>query len=159
MKVSVYAILSVCVLLGFSCKTQQGAQQMVIPSGGQKVAAPTPPPPPATPVVEPEVKKEEPKPELPEVKEVKEEQFEIAEGEEKDLLKYHVVVGSFKNKINAQNLQNKLIQEKNKALIVINEIGMYRVLIASYETYEQARYKRKTLMTAYPGVWLLVQKQ
>ena len=89
------------------------------------------------------------------------ERFSLAEGETNaDALKskYHVVVGSFKSQVNAKGLQSTLKSEGNNALLVINEQGMYRVLIASFNDYSQARVRINQISTRFPDAWVLVQK-
>ncbi len=144
--------LAVVVLATSACKSTQKITE--IPAGAKKTAvAPkpvTPAPPPAAlattkTVVEPEV--------------VRNENFSLVDGE-KDALKnkYHVVVGSFKGQDNAQGLQKTLNSEGNKALIVINEKGMYRVLIASFNDYKEAHVKIKEIAGRFADAWVLVQK-
>lgn len=87
------------------------------------------------------------------------ESFTLSEGDA-DLLKfkYHVVVGSFKSQTNAQGLKSTLITEGNKAFIVINEQGMYRVIIASANVYSEARAKINQIKDKFADAWVLVQK-
>ena len=89
------------------------------------------------------------------------ENFKLAEGESNtDALKfkYHVVVGSFSKKENAKGLQTTLNAEGNKAIVVVNEQAMFRVLIASFNDYNQAHARIKEIETRFPGSWVLVQK-
>ncbi len=87
------------------------------------------------------------------------ESFSLVEGESTALnYKYHVVVGSFSNQSNAKGLQTLLKSEGNKALVVLNEKGMYRVLIASYNDYNQAHARIKQISDRFPGAWVLVKK-
>lgn len=89
------------------------------------------------------------------------EKFSLAEGETNaDALKfkYHVVVGSFKNKDNARGLVSTLRGEGNNALMVVNEQGMFRVLIASFDTYAQARSRISQINSRFADAWVLVQK-
>ena len=70
------------------------------------------------------------------------ESFKLADGEMNNAAfnrRYHVVVGSFGIHDNAKRLQSTLKSEGNDAIIVVNDRGMYRVLIASYDDYSQAR--------------------
>ncbi len=87
------------------------------------------------------------------------EAFKLSEGDA-DLLKfkYHVVVGSFKSQTNAKTLQTTLINEGNKAFVVVNEQGMYRVLIASYNVYSETRSRINQIKDKFPDAWVLVQK-
>ncbi len=89
------------------------------------------------------------------------ENFKLAEGEtnlEALKFKYHVVVGSFSKKENAKSLQSLLNSEGNKSIVVVNELDMYRVLIASFNDYNQAHARIKEIETRFPGSWVLVQK-
>jgi len=89
------------------------------------------------------------------------ENFRLAEGEtnaEALKFKYHVVVGSFSKKENAKSLQSILNSEGNKSIVVVNEQNMFRVLIASFNDYNQAHVRIKEIETRFPGSWVLVQK-
>lgn len=87
------------------------------------------------------------------------ENFSLVDGESGSLnYKYHVVVGSFSKQPNAKGLQTSLKAEGNKALIVVNEKGMYRVLISSYNDYNQAHARIKEISNRFPDAWVLVQK-
>jgi cell division protein FtsN len=87
------------------------------------------------------------------------ENFSLVDGEAGSLnYKYHVVVGSFGKQTNAKGLQGTLKSEGNKALIVVNEKGMYRVLISSYNDYKQAHARIKEISNRFPDAWVLVQK-
>ncbi len=90
------------------------------------------------------------------------EKFSLADGEtnaEALKLKYHVVVGSFKSQVNARGLQSTLKNEGNNALVVINEQGMYRVLISSFNEYMQARTRINQISERFPDAWVLVQQR
>jgi len=89
------------------------------------------------------------------------EKFILADGETNaDALKfkYHVVVGSFKSQTNAKGLQTTLKSEGNKALVVVNEQGMFRVLIASFNEYSEARARINQIKDRFADSWVLVQK-
>ncbi len=87
------------------------------------------------------------------------ESFTLSEGDATALkFRYHVVVGSFKSQTNAKGLQSTLVSEGNKAIVVINEQGMYRVLIASYNEYSQARTRINEIKDRFVDAWVLVQK-
>jgi len=140
--------LAVVMVATSACKTKQKVTE--IPAGAKITAAAPKPSPLASTVTKPEVKE-------PEV--VRNENFSLVDGE-KDALKYkyHVVVGSFTKQPNAQGLQKTLNAEGNKAIIVINEKGMYRVLIASFNDYVQAHVKIKEISNRFADAWVLVQK-
>lgn len=89
------------------------------------------------------------------------ESFKLADGETNSGAlnkKYHVVVGSFGIQSNATGLRNTLNNEGNPALIVINEKGMYRVLIDSFDDYKAAHDKIDSIKGRFPDAWVLVQK-
>jgi cell division protein FtsN len=89
------------------------------------------------------------------------ENFSLAEGETNtDALnyKYHVVVGSFTKQTNAKGLQSTLNKEGNKAVVVVNEKGMFRVLISSVNDYAKAHAFIKQIANRFPDAWVLVQK-
>ena len=145
--------LAVVMLATSACKTKQKVAE--IPAGA-KVTASAPKavttPVVTTPVVTtPAVSNEK------EV--VRNENSSLVDGE-KDALKnkYHVVVGSFTKQTNAQGLQKTLIAEGNRALIVLNEKGMYRVLIASFNDYNEAHARTKEIASRFADAWVLVQK-
>lgn len=96
-----------------------------------------------------------------ETEKTRNEKFSMAEGETNTAAfnsKYHVVVGSFSIQQNAKNLQRSLNSEGNNALVVVNEQGMFRVLIASFNEYTQARERINQINTRFPDAWVLVQK-
>lgn len=96
-----------------------------------------------------------------ETEKTRNEKFSLAEGETNTAAfnsKYHVVVGSFSIQQNAKNLQRTLNSEGNNALVVVNEQGMFRVLIASFNEYTQARERINQINTRFPDAWVLVQK-
>ena len=96
-----------------------------------------------------------------ETEKTRNEKFSMAEGETNTAAfnsKYNVVVGSFSIQQNAKNLQRTLNSEGNNALVVVNEQGMFRVLIASFNEYTQARERINQINTRFPDAWVLVQK-
>jgi cell division protein FtsN len=87
------------------------------------------------------------------------ENFSLVDGESASMnYKYHVVVGSFSKQENAKGLKTTLKAEGNNALIVVNEKGMYRVLIASFNDYKEAHARINQISTRFPDAWVLVKK-
>ncbi|MCL1867717.1 MAG: SPOR domain-containing protein [Paludibacter sp.] len=88
------------------------------------------------------------------------ESFYLTEGEnpKSDVYKkhYHVVVGSFKSRDNAKGLQSSLNSEGNNTTVVVNENGMYRVILASFDEYLQARACINNIAGRFPDAWVLV---
>lgn len=151
-------ILLVAALIGttFSaCKTKQKVTK--IPGANVEATAPVQTATPTAPTVKPQpVASATSGPEI-----TRNEKFSLADGETNtDALKfkYHVVVGAFKSKENAKGLQSTLKNEGNNALVVVNEQGMFRVLIASFNEYAQARARINQISQRFPDAWVLVQK-
>lgn len=112
-----------------------------------------------------ETKKEEPAPVVVETPKPVEqevtraENFSVVEGEDaEDLKNYHVVIGSFKSQDNAKRLQASM-RPDYKPIIVVNEQGMYRVLLASYDDYASAKAKIVEIRSRFSDAWVLVQKK
>ena len=141
-------VLAVVMLATSACKTKQKIAQ--IPAGANIEAK--------APVVEtaPTVSTKE---EVKDAEVTRNENFSLVDGD-KDALnhKYHVVVGSFSKQTNAKGLQSTLISEGNKAIIVVNEKGMFRVLINSFNDYNVAHARIREIANRFPDAWVLVQK-
>ena len=71
---------------------------------------------------------------------------------------YHVVVGSFGKQENAVRLRSLLVSKGHAAIVVVNQAGMYRVIVTSCETYELARRAADAVRADYPDAWILAQK-
>ena len=89
------------------------------------------------------------------------ENFDLASGET-DLAalqyKYHVVVGSFKDKTNAVALQTALIAEgENGAIVVVNHQEMFRVIIGSFDSYKEAHTRISKMGDRFIDAWVLAQ--
>ena len=141
-------VLAVVMLATSACKTKQKIAQ--IPAGANIEAK--------APVVEtaPTVSTKE---EVKDAEVTRNENFSLVDGD-KDALnhKYHVVVGSFSKQTNAKGLQSTLISEGNKDIIVVNEKGMFRVLINSFNDYNVAHARIREIANRFPDAWVLVQK-
>lgn len=89
------------------------------------------------------------------------ENFDIAVGESSSSnfkYKYHVVVGSFKDKTNAITLQSNLLADGEKgAVVVVNEQQMYRVILASFDEYKEAHARISRMGDRFIDAWVLVQ--
>lgn len=141
-------LLAAVVLAGStSCKSKQ---KVVNISGSDIEAAETKPV--TQPVVVEEIESKET---------TRGEKFNLADGETNSAAfnkKFHVVVGSFGVQNNAKNLQRTLNSEGNSAIVVVNEQGMFRVLIASYDEYALARNRISQISNRFPDAWVLIQK-
>lgn len=91
---------------------------------------------------------------------VREEKVELVSGS--GLKAYSVVCGSFGVKSNAEGLKSQMDNEGYNAKVVYNaQNNMYRVIVESYDTHEEAARARDAFKTKYPnrkdfqGAWLL----
>lgn len=90
---------------------------------------------------------------------LREETFKADEANDEDRLStYNVVIGSFTQKQNAIKLKNEQSDEYNP-IIVINEKGMFRVILISYRTYNEAKAKISEISDKFADAWVLVQKK
>ncbi|WP_277234794.1 SPOR domain-containing protein [Phocaeicola salanitronis] len=94
---------------------------------------------------------------------VREEKVELVSGN--GLKAYSVVCGSFGIKANADGLKSDMDNEGYNAKVVYNaEKNMYRVIVESYDTHEEASAARDAFKAKYPdrkdfqGAWLLYAK-
>ena len=77
------------------------------------------------------------------------------------LKNFRVVVGSFQLKENAEGLQRTLKSQGYDAQVVVNNTvspAMYRVVATTFDTKGEAAASRSSLMTNFPGAWLLYAK-
>ena len=91
---------------------------------------------------------------------VREEKVELVSGD--GLKAYSVVCGSFGVKANADGLKSKLEGDGYNAKVVYNaERNMYRVVVESFDTRDEAARARDAFKAKYPtredfqGAWLL----
>jgi len=90
---------------------------------------------------------------------VRSESFKLVDGEDATAIKtYNVVIGSFQNRANAQGLQS-LMKGEYAPIIVINEQGMFRVILISYDDYLSAKQKIVQIKAQFDDAWVLVQKK
>lgn len=140
------------------------------PQPVQPIAQPQPEPEPEPePVPAPEPVREVPveAPQEPEVEEqekaivTRTEAFTVPEGQDAQVMNrnFHIVVGSFRNKSNADGLQATLRSEGYTPAIVVNEQGMYRVLIVSCDNYQEARGQLSSIRSRFSDAWVLVQQK
>ena len=76
-----------------------------------------------------------------------------------DLRKFSVVIGSFVNRTNAENLKKRMEADGFKVVLVQNESGMYRVIVASFDEKYDAAQERNRIKVKYSpdfqDAWLL----
>jgi len=95
---------------------------------------------------------------------VKEEKVSVPDGEEKSLdsKRFYVILGSFGVYQNAQKFKNQLMHEGFYPGILVNENGLYRVCVDSYDDENTARQKVTDIRDKYKqfrDAWLLIKKE
>ena len=93
----------------------------------------------------------------------KEERVTAAKGEASDFgsKRFYVIIGSFSVYENAQKFKKQLMSEDFFPGILVNENGLFRVSVNSYDDEALARTKISDIRTKFPkynDVWLLVKK-
>lgn len=97
----------------------------------------------------------------------RQEKVSLVDGSNSSILKdYNVVVGSFGNKANADNMKAKMAGRGYNSFLVQNERGMFRVIAGSFDTREAATAVRDVIRNTYPTeagtcaeAWLLIPER
>ncbi|MGL5226630.1 MAG: SPOR domain-containing protein [Bacteroidales bacterium] len=83
----------------------------------------------------------------------------VTESDAAGLKRWNIVVGSFKNKTNAEGLKQQMIDAGYPAILAQNAQGMYRVIVASYNDRDTAVEKKDEIRAKYAprfnDIWLL----
>jgi len=93
----------------------------------------------------------------------KEEKVTAAKGEASDFgsKRFYIIIGSFGVYENAQKFKKQLMSEDFFPGILVNESGLYRVSVDSYDDESIARTRISDIQLKFPkysDVWLLVKK-
>lgn len=91
---------------------------------------------------------------------VRKERVTTYQGEDANRLKrFSVVVGSFQNPTNARNLKERMVKAGYNAVLATNEVGMLRVIVASFDSREEAAASRDAIKGRFApdfkDAWLL----
>jgi hypothetical protein len=94
----------------------------------------------------------------------REERITAAKGEANDLgsKRFYIILGSFGVYENAQKFKKQLMAEEFFPGILINEAGLYRVSVNSYDDEGVARSRVSEIREKFPkynDLWLLIKKQ
>ena len=76
----------------------------------------------------------------------------------RNLKQYSVVIGSFINKTNAESLKSRMQARGYSPVVAQNEKGMYRVIVATFDTRAEATAQRNSIKKQYTefyDAWLL----
>jgi len=93
-----------------------------------------------------------------------EERVTAANGEAKDFgsKRFYIILGSFGVYENAQKFKKQLMSEDFYPGILVNEAGLYRVSVNSYDDETIARNRVGEIRQKFPqysDLWLLIKKQ
>lgn len=139
--------LALACLIGFgSCKPKQSAYQSVyeaakereMEENQQQTTTTTPPPaytPTPTPTSNESVRKEKVTP--------------VYESDASGLKAYSVVIAAMSMKPNAESLKQRMENDGYKIILVQNEQGMYRVIIASYDSKDDAVARKNEILSEF----------
>lgn len=91
---------------------------------------------------------------------IRKEKLTPVENEDGALLKqYSVVIGSFQNPTNAYSLKERMEADGFSPVLARNESGMLRVIVTSFDNYEEATLSREDIKARYApnfqDAWLL----
>lgn len=143
MKRSIYLMMAMFAMLVFasSCKPKQSAYKQVYEAAKEKELQQN--------ASEPTIVKDASS--LPPVEvSVRKERVEpVFASDAANLKKYNVVIASLSVKLNAESLKSRMENEGYNVILVENEQGMYRVIVASYDDRGMAAAQRDEIYRKY----------
>jgi hypothetical protein len=83
------------------------------------------------------------------------EEFTLILGDEKNLSDYSLVVKTFINRTNARGYYGRLEEEGYPAILIQNRNLLYRIIVASFPTLEEAQAKQQQLRETFPESFIL----
>ena len=89
------------------------------------------------------------------------ERINAVDGNDALLKEYNVIVGSFRQRLNAQSLCERLRNDGYPAVLAQNAEGWYRVVACSFDNRPAAVQAREALQARYPqftDAWFLINK-
>lgn len=89
------------------------------------------------------------------------ERISAVDGNDALLKEYNVIVGSFRQRLNAQSLCERLRADGYPAVLAQNAAGWYRVVACSFDNRPAAVQAREALQARYPqftDAWFLINK-
>ena len=85
------------------------------------------------------------------------EKLNLILGKEENVSAYNIVARSFINRTNARGYYSQMVDKGFPAALVQNEDLMYRIVISSYLSMDDAVYKLKEISKAYPEAYILIR--
>lgn len=154
MKKIIFASLALISLVSLSsCKAKQSAYRKAYEQAKQREVA--------TQDTKPAAQYEAPAASTPAVPvTVRKERVSTYSGEDATRLKrFSVVVGSFQNPTNARSLKERMEGQGYNAVLATNDAGMLRVIVASFDTRDEAIASRDAIRSRFApdfkDAWLL----
>ena len=153
MKKVIFASLALISLVSLSsCKTKQSAYRKAYEQAKQREVA--------TQDTKPAAQYEAPAASTAAPVTVRKERVSTYSGEDATRLKrFSVVVGSFQNPTNARSLKDRMEGQGYNAVLATNDAGMLRVIVASYDTRDEAVASRDAIRSRFApdfkDAWLL----
>lgn len=143
MKRSIYLMMAMFAMLVFasSCKPKQSAYKQVYEAAKEKELQQG--------ASEPTVVKDASSLPPVEVSVRKEKVEPVFASDAASLKKYSVVIASLSVKLNAESLKTRMQNEGYNVILVENEQGMYRVIVASYDDRAMAASQRDEIYRKY----------
>ncbi len=153
MKKVIFASLALISLVSLSsCKAKQSAYRKAYEQAKQREVA--------TQDTKPAAQYEAPAASTAAPVTVRKERVSTYSGEDATRLKrFSVVVGSFQNPTNARSLKDRMEGQGYNAVLATNDAGMLRVIVASYDTRDEAVASRDAIRSRFApdfkDAWLL----
>ena len=153
MKKVIFASLALITLVSLSsCKAKQSAYRKAYEQAKQREVA--------TQDTKPAAEYEAPAASTAAPVTVRKERVSTYSGEDATRLKrFSVVVGSFQNPTNARSLKDRMEGQGYNAVLATNHAGMLRVIVASYDTRDEAVASRDAIRSRFApdfkDAWLL----
>ena len=157
MKKIIFASLALISLVSLSsCKAKQSAYRKAYEQAKQREVA--------TQDTKPAAEYEAPATSTAAPVTVRKERVSTYSGEDATRLKrFSVVVGSFQNPTNARSLKDRMEGQGYNAVLATNDAGMLRVIVASYDTRDEAVASRDAIRSRFApdfkDAWLLENAQ
>lgn len=79
-------------------------------------------------------------------------------GDVRNFKDYNVVARTFINRTNARGFYDQMKEDKYPALLVQNQDQLYRIIVASFDTPEQAESKKSELKVNFPDASVVFRK-
>ena len=153
--------LSRLVIVGMaSCKTSQSAYRAAYEKAQEKKIEEAAPAPAETVVTTPSTTTTTTPSYSAPVRE-QSERISAVDGNDALLKEYNVIVGSFRQRLNAQSLCERLRADGYPAVLAQNAAGWYRVVACSFDNRPSAVQAREALQARYPqftDAWFLINK-